>query len=144
MSPRACAARHVAPQPDADIAGNVVPDELGAADMLPKPRLIRKALPFRPHGLQLLCCPDGTPFRIGDDAEEIGDAHDLDDARNMIDRGLVIGNEDRADARGSDDTAVQHAGQLEILHVGETPVHLVWDVNARHRLSDDPIVGRRL
>jgi hypothetical protein len=39
---------------------------------------------------------------------------------------------------------VQHARQLEILHVGEAAVELAGDVEARHRLADGDVVGRRL
>ncbi len=125
-------------------AGDVVPDDPGAANMLPKLCLFGQALPFRPGDRQLLCRPDGAPFALSDDAEEIVDPDHLDDAGNVIDRGFVIRDKRRANARRPDDAAVQHARQLEILHVGEAPADLVRDVEPRHRLAHGRVVRRRL
>ena len=105
---------------------------------------VGQRLRLRPCRLELLRRLDRGPLALGDDAEEIALAHDLDDAGNVLDRALVDAFELGADRRRAHHAAVQHAGHAEVLHVGEAAGHLVRDVDARHRLADDLVVLRVL
>ena len=128
----------------ADISGHIVIGHLGGADVLHQLVLLGQALPARPRGFELLGGFDGGPFILGNDAEEVALAHELDDTGNAADRRLVDALQRRSDRRRPYHAAVQHAGHAEVLHVGEFAGHLVRNVDARDRGADDLEVFRVL
>src|SRR5262249_8877888 len=127
----------------ADIAGDLLLEDLGRAHVLVELGLLGQPLPLRPGGLELAGGRDRAPFALRHDAEEIALAHDLDETGHVLDRGLVYAFERRADRRRAYDPAMQHAGYAEVLDIGEAASDFVGDVDARHRPAHDG-VGRRV
>src|SRR5215468_9986409 len=95
---------------------------------------------FDHEAFELLRRLDRAPLALGNDAEEIALAHDLDHPGNVLDRSLIDALEHGADRRRAHDAPMQHAGHAEVLHVGETSRHFVRDVDARHRLAHELVV----
>ena len=80
----------------------------------------------------------GRPFGLGDDAEEVLDAHDAH-VGDAGDGRFVHREELRAHARRADHAAVQHAGQFEIVDEGLGARAFAGDIGARQRLADDAV-----
>ena len=96
-----------------------------------------------PLHLELARGAHGRPFVGGDDADEIGDAHDAH-AGQVRDRCLVDRQHPRTDRGRPHDAAVQHAGHDEVMHIDMAPGHLGGHVRPRQRLADQHVVGRSL
>ena len=128
----------------AGIAGDLVLDHLGGPHVLPELGLIGQRFRLRPGGLDGGRAADCVPFVGRDDTEEIALAYHLDDAGNALEGAVIHAFELGADRGGTHHAAVQHAGHLEVLHVGEAAGDLCGDVDPRLRLADDLVVLRRL
>jgi hypothetical protein len=89
---------------------------------------------------------------LGDDADEIADDDGGDDAGNAGDRGLIDRDETGADeGAGIDasigrphDAAMQHARHAHVMDIDEAAGRLGRQIDARHRLADDPVAVDRL
>src|SRR5581483_6162582 len=86
---------------------------------------------------------------LGDHADEIADADDGDEAGDITHGGFVDCDQAGADERSGIDagigranyTAVQHAGQADIVHEGQFARGFGGKIDARHRLADDGVVA---
>ena len=127
---------------------DVFVEHLGVAHVVPKFGLLGQAGPRGPLHLELARRLDRCPLALADDAEEVGDAHHLHQAGNVLDRAFVDALQRGAECRRAYHATVQHARHLEVLHVGEGAGALARDVEPRHRLADDGVevwvLGRRL
>jgi len=107
---------------------------------------IRDRLPA--HG-QLLGRPDRILLALGDDADEVADAHHGDEAGNVAHRAFVDRDEAGADERSGIDAgigwahhaAMQHAGDADVVHEGQLARRLGRKVDARNGLADDGVVA---
>ena len=79
---------------------------------------------------------DGLLLARGDDAEEAPVAHHGPHARHRLDPLAVEGLEHRAIRGRAHDPTVQHARQLQVVHVDAGARHLVRQVEPRQRLAD--------
>src|SRR5262249_12606922 len=78
---------------------------------------------------------DRLLLALRDDADEAAVAHDSDDSRHGLDRGVVEYFELRAVTRRAHRTAVQHARQANVLNVGGAAGNFSRDIQSLNRLS---------
>ena len=78
----------------------------------------------------------------GDDAEEAPIAHDSPHARHRLDPPAVECLKDRAIRRRPQNAAVQHAGQLEVVHIDAGASHLVRQVDPGQRTCRPASAGQ--
>src|SRR5262249_19349633 len=83
----------------------------------------------------------GRPWRLGDDADAIGEFHNLDDALDRRDLGFVKFLRCRALDRRTHYRAVQHARHLHVDGVLRAAVDLVRQLGPHHVLADQAKVG---
>ncbi len=102
-----------------------------------------------PLHLQLRGSLDRRVLLLGDDADEVAEAHDLG-ARDRLDRALVHRQHLRSGAvtvgalpTRPHHAAVQHVRHLDVLHVGVLARHLVRDVDPRRVRAHDLVLGDR-
>ena len=92
--------------------------------------------PDRPRRL------DRRPFVARDDGEEITLAHGLHESVHLACRRVVDGRDAGAVIVGPDHARMQHAGQADVVDIGELAGDLAGDVHARDRLADHLVLGR--
>jgi superfamily I DNA/RNA helicase len=132
-----------------DTLGRALGDErlLGDEGTAPRPLLERvvadELRALAPAHAQLARPTHGGPLVGGDDADEVGDADDANSGQRS-DRRLVDRLDLGADRGRTDDAAVQHAGNGEVVDVQVSPRDLGGNVGARQRLADDRVARRRL
>ena len=94
----------------------------------------------------------GLLLALRDDADEVADDHQPDEARQLVDRRFVD-----AEQRPADEVArvqpgvgrphhatVQHAGTAHVVHIDRLSGDLGPQVDPRRRLADQRVVGHRL
>ncbi len=105
-----------------------------------------------PAHFQLRRRLDRVLLALGNDADEIADADDGDEPRNIAHRSFIDRDQAGADEGAGVDAgikrahhaAVQHAGHADIVDVDEFAGRLGRKVDARHRLADDAVSAHRL
>src|SRR5580704_7520449 len=79
-------------------------------------------------------------FAPADDAHQIVYAHHLYETWNLRDRTFVDGDHRCTVGRRAHDAAVQHPGDVHVLHIGETAEDFFRNIPARNRFADDPVI----
>ncbi len=87
---------------------------------------------------------DRLLLALGDNAEKAAVAHHGDDAGHRLDRRFVDGLQLRAILGRTHHAAMGHAGQPQVLHIGDAAGDLAGNVETLDRLADDLVGGRRL
>jgi hypothetical protein len=77
----------------------------------------------------------GRPFIVCNYRKEILDTYRLR-AGEVLDRGLVDRDQLCADCWRSDDAPMQHARQVEIVHIGKTACAFCGNIRPRKGLAD--------
>jgi hypothetical protein len=96
-----------------------------------------------PH-LQHVGGLDRLPFLVRDDTDVVVFRDDLDETLRLQPRETVDPEEGRVERRRPHDPALEHAGDLDVLGVGEEAEDLRRDVHAGHGGADDPVLGEGL
>ncbi len=111
-------------------------------------RQIRQAGPGFPFGFQLAHGGDRLLFALGHDADEIVDHHQFHDARQVRDRTFIHRQQAAAQrgaavgayVRRAHHPAMQHAGQTQIVHVGQPTAHFGRNIDSGNGAADVAIL----
>jgi len=127
-------------------AGDHRVGRLGGAHAFKQITISGQGLAVLPRHLEVAGGPHGVPFTLGDNADEIAAAHHA--GRYAGDRTLV--DVERLGSRSvgalparAHHTALQHAGNADVLHVLVFGGDLVGNINARYPRADQPIAADR-
>ena len=121
----------------------------GCGQVIERLRPGRVGLPLHP---QRLHGGVGLVFTLGDDADEVADDHQLDDARQVGDGRFVHRQQAGADERAgvqpgigrAQHPAMQHAGPAHVVHIDRLAGGLGGQVDPRRAGADHGVVGHRL
>src|SRR5206468_3079337 len=123
----------------ADLLQALVLVDPDLAHPLPQGRLVGKALPVGPRRLARLARLDRRPFAAAEHREIIALADRADVTGNLAAVEIVPCLQRRLHGLRPDHPRVDHALDLEVVHAGEAPAHLVRNVETRDRPAHDRV-----
>ena len=94
---------------------------------------------MRPIRLQHARGADSRPLVAREHGDEIALAHRADVARYFFRRRIIHVRQTATHRRRTHHARMQHAGQLEIVHIGERAVDFRRNINALHGFADEAV-----